>query len=312
MAKDVNVLKVLKKDAQVRQKQSSQPSKPAKKEIPPAHQFFVSQNWKSLIERRPDVAPKAKEQERKVVGLVGRNVVAMDCEMVGVGPSGTRSVLARVSIVDCEGKVLLDKYVRPNEYVTDFRTPITGITPATFYREGVISEDEARALAAKVMEGKIVVGHSLQNDFQALLLSHPHVLIRDTSLYRPLRPPGQKKTPSLRKLALHWLQEKIQDGTHDSVQDAKTALRLYMLKSKAWEKQMQSAMQHRSAEPNSVMDDEDNGEQVERDSVAPRQKKAKKLPKAKRSTAASEPPKTKEPSGPLKKSKKRKKRGAAS
>jgi hypothetical protein len=28
MAKDVNVLKVLKKDAQVRQKQSSQPSKP--------------------------------------------------------------------------------------------------------------------------------------------------------------------------------------------------------------------------------------------------------------------------------------------
>ena len=31
-------------------------------------------------------------------------------------------------------------------------------------------------------------------------------------------------------------------------------------------------MQHRSAEPNSVMDDEDNGEQVERDSVAPRQK----------------------------------------
>ena len=35
------------------------------------------------------------------------------------------------------------RYVRPNEYVTDFRTPITGITPATFYREGVISEDEA-------------------------------------------------------------------------------------------------------------------------------------------------------------------------
>lgn len=309
MAKDVNVLKVLKKDAQVRQKQPSRPSKPqaAKREIPPAHQFFVSQNWKSLIERRPDVAPKAKEQESKVVGLVGRNVVAMDCEMVGVGPSGTRSVLARVSIVDCEGKVLLDKYVRPNEYVTDFRTPITGITSATFYREGVISEDEAREMAAKVMEGKIVVGHSLQNDFQALLLSHPHVLIRDTSLYRPLRPPGQKKTPSLRKLALHWLQEKIQDGTHDSVQDAKTALRLYMLKSKAWEKQMQSAMQHRSA-PTSV-DDEDNGEQVERESVAPR-KKVRKQPKAKRSTA--EAPKTKELAAePPNKSKKRKKRGAA-
>ena len=36
-------------------------------------------------------------------------VVAMDCEMVGVGPTGTRSVLARVSIVDSEGNVLVDK-----------------------------------------------------------------------------------------------------------------------------------------------------------------------------------------------------------
>jgi hypothetical protein len=47
---------------------------------------------------------------------------------------------------------------------------------------------------------------------------------------------------------------------------------MLLIPPQAWEKQMQSAMQHRSAEPNSVMDDEDNGEQVERDSVAPRQK----------------------------------------
>ena len=60
------------------------------------------------------------------------------------------------------------------------------------------------------MDGKIVVGHSLQNDFQALLLSHPHVLIRDTATYKLLRPTGQKRTPSLRKLADYWLQETIQ------------------------------------------------------------------------------------------------------
>lgn len=45
------------------------------------------------------------------------------------------------------------------------------------------------------------------------------------------------------------------------MQDAKTALRLYMLKSKAWEKQMRSAMQHRSVEND---EEEDTGEQVER------------------------------------------------
>ena len=278
MAKDVSVLKALKKDAAARHKQAARP-KPA---FEPSHKFFVSQNWKSLIERRPDVAPKAKQElERKPLGVVGDNVVAMDCEMVGVGPNGTRSVLARVSIVDSEGKVILDKYVRPKEYVTDFRTPITGITAATFHREGVISEDEAREMAAKVMDGKIVVGHSLQNDFQALLLSHPHVLIRDTSLFRPLRPPGLRKIPSLRRLADYWLQEKIQEGTHDSIQDAKTALRLYMLKCKAWEKQMRSAMQHRST---SAAVDEDDGEQVEREVKAPKKKKVKKNSKKSKSS----------------------------
>lgn len=35
-------------------------------------------------------------------------IVALDCEMVGVGPSGYRSVLARVSIVNGQGDVLMD------------------------------------------------------------------------------------------------------------------------------------------------------------------------------------------------------------
>jgi hypothetical protein len=54
-------------------------------------------------------------------------VVAMDCEMVGVGSSGTRSVLARCSIVDFHGNVVFDEHVKPLERVTDFRTHISGI-----------------------------------------------------------------------------------------------------------------------------------------------------------------------------------------
>ncbi|CAK0903425.1 unnamed protein product [Prorocentrum cordatum] len=154
--------------------------------------------------------------------------------MVGVGAGGTRSVLARVSVVDYEGAVLLDRFVLPQERITDYRSHITGITAATLRGKNVLSEAAARQKTAEVLEGKVVVGHSLQNDFQALMLSHPHEHIRDTALFRPLRPPGREnRTPSLAGLVEHWFREKIHSGQHDSVEDARMALRLYRLKSRA-------------------------------------------------------------------------------
>lgn len=41
----------------------------------------------------------------------------MDCEMVGVGPMGIESALARVTIVNYVGAVLIDDFVRPLETV---------------------------------------------------------------------------------------------------------------------------------------------------------------------------------------------------
>ena len=47
--------------------------------------------------------------------------------MVGVGPEGSESTLARVSIVNYHGVVMLDQFVRPREKVTDYRTWVSGI-----------------------------------------------------------------------------------------------------------------------------------------------------------------------------------------
>ena len=54
-------------------------------------------------------------------------IVAIDCEMVGVGPEGTESSLARVSLVNFHGAVLLDVFVRQRERVTDYRTHVSGV-----------------------------------------------------------------------------------------------------------------------------------------------------------------------------------------
>lgn len=54
--------------------------------------------------------------------------IAIDCEMVGIGPNGHKSALARVTAVNYYGYVLLDEFVKPKEKVVDYRTQYSGIT----------------------------------------------------------------------------------------------------------------------------------------------------------------------------------------
>lgn len=49
--------------------------------------------------------------------------------MVGVGFDGEDSIVARVSLVNRFGKCIYDKYVKPTERVTDYRTKVSGIRP---------------------------------------------------------------------------------------------------------------------------------------------------------------------------------------
>ncbi len=44
--------------------------------------------------------------------------VGLDCEMVGTGPTGKQSVLARCCLVDFDGNIIYDHFVRPQEFVT--------------------------------------------------------------------------------------------------------------------------------------------------------------------------------------------------
>ncbi|KAF8925019.1 ribonuclease H-like domain-containing protein [Dissophora ornata] len=159
--------------------------------------------------------------------------VGIDCEMVGVGPEGIQSALARVSIVNYYGVTILDLYVRPMERVTDFRTEVSGITPKLLVN--AVEFKDAQRQVADIIDDKIVVGHAIHNDFKALLLDHPQRLVRDTSRYQPFRALAKGKTPSLKRLALEILGIKIQDGSHSSVEDARITILLYRKHKEAWD-----------------------------------------------------------------------------
>lgn len=47
--------------------------------------------------------------------------------MVGVGPNGSESSLARASLVNYHGAIVFDSFVRQRERVTDYRTFVSGV-----------------------------------------------------------------------------------------------------------------------------------------------------------------------------------------
>lgn len=152
--------------------------------------------------------------------------VAIDCEMVGVGPNpDLESALARVSIINYHGHQLYDSFVKPKEHITDYRTHVSGIT--SHLLQSARSLEAVQADVAKLLNGKILVGHAITNDLKALLLGHPKRDIRDTSKHPAYRQLAGGRTPSLKNLARKVLEVDIQGGEHSSIEDARATMLLF-------------------------------------------------------------------------------------
>lgn len=84
--------------------------------------------------------------------------------MVGLGHLGSESALARISLVNYHGHVLLDTFVQPRERVTDWRTWVSGVTEADMV--GAPEFENVQKQVASLIEGRILVGHAIQNDLK--------------------------------------------------------------------------------------------------------------------------------------------------
>ncbi|XP_017273774.1 RNA exonuclease 4 [Kryptolebias marmoratus] len=180
-------------------------------------------------------------KEKAFEGLT--KAVAIDCEMVGVGPDGEDSILARVSIVNQFGKCIYDKYVKPTEKVTDYRTDVSGIRPEDI-KDGEDVQTVQREVA-NILQERIVVGHAIHNDLKILHLDHPKKKIRDTQKYKPFKTIAKSGRPSLKVLCREVLNVKVQQGEHSSVQDAQATMRLYTLVKKQWEAEIKASKKNK-------------------------------------------------------------------
>ena len=169
--------------------------------------------------------------------------VAMDCEMVGIGENGIASALARVSLVNWDGDILLDTYVKVNEPVTDLRANVSGISFCHIdgSSSNTMNFDEVAAKVQDIISNKILVGHGLKNDLRVLNITHPWESIRDTAKYEPfMKKDGNNMwiPRKLKELTMEKLGFRIQEEgkPHCSIVDAVAAMQLYQLVSKQWEK----------------------------------------------------------------------------
>ena len=188
-----------------------------------------SSPWLSRKQRLSDPSPlmNASSPSKPV------ELVALDCEMV---ETRNGSALAQCSIVSYDGEVLFHEYVRPVELIVDYRTRWSGILP--HHMKCALPHDEAVTRIIEILSGKICIGHDLWQDFSVIGLTYQKSFTRDTVRFKPLRTLAglaANQNPSLRNLALHLLNRRIQIGSHDSLEDARTALDLYRKYEHLWE-----------------------------------------------------------------------------
>ncbi|KAK8037895.1 PAB-dependent poly(A)-specific ribonuclease subunit PAN2 [Apiospora phragmitis] len=142
--------------------------------------------------------------------------------------------LARASVLrgsgHDEGLAFIDDYIHIREPVIDYVTAYSGIVPEDLDPTRTTHNLVPLKIAYKKMWillnlGCKFLGHGLKQDFRVINIHVPQDQIIDTSdLFFSA---ARKRKLSLQFLAWCLLKEEIQLETHDSIEDAKTALKLY-------------------------------------------------------------------------------------
>lgn len=178
---------------------------------------------------------------RGTLVAIDAEFVALQQEEIEIRSDGTkhtiqpsRLALARVSVLRGEGpnsgSPFIDDYIVTTKPIVNYLTEFSGIHNGDLDTKRskhtlVPLKYAYKKLHALIRLGCVFIGHGLRSDFRIINLNLPKEQVIDTVdlFYIPER---QRKL-SLKFLSWYFLEQQIQSGEHDSIEDAYTALLLY-------------------------------------------------------------------------------------
>lgn len=200
----------------------------------------------SLTKAPKDRSGNQMLSENEVLGrgtlvAIDAEFVALQQEEIEIRSDGTKHTiqpsrlsLARVSVLRGEGPrsgvPFIDDYIVTTKPIVNYLTEFSGIhngdLDVTRSKHTLVPLKYAyKKLHALIRLGCIFIGHGLRSDFRIINLNLPKEQVIDTVdlFYIAER---QRKL-SLKFLSWYFLEQQIQGGEHDSIEDARTALLLY-------------------------------------------------------------------------------------
>ncbi|KAK3332099.1 ubiquitin carboxyl-terminal hydrolase-domain-containing protein [Cercophora scortea] len=215
-----------------------------------------SMDWKANLDTSILFADFRSESDAKTYHVLNQQtekpgpetIIALDTEFVSLkqpeihmNSDGERETirpmshaLARVSVIrgqgEEEGTAFIDDYIAIREPIVNYLTLYSGITPEDLdprtTKHNLVSLKIAyKKLWVLLNLGCKFLGHGLRQDFRVINIQVPRAQIIDTIEKFYLK--ARLRKLSLAFLAWYLLKEDIQLETHDSIEDARTALKLY-------------------------------------------------------------------------------------
>lgn len=156
------------------------------------------------------------------------NLLFLDCEM---GKLITNNqCLTSISLLNENGDKILTTLVNPVNQVKSYVNFITGITEKKLI--GKLDELKTLMTVRKLIESSILVGCDLRNDMKVLKIEdfpRNRIIDLSTSPYIKYQMNTKDQFIALKRMALHFLNQTIQNDHHTAYQDTKTILNIFKL-----------------------------------------------------------------------------------